>query len=78
MTRELSRYSRLGAVALPVDALDGATGVVDLRGIRGFHAVEGDRVGTFAMLVSGNMRLTFRFERGATGNVLDVDFEDYH
>jgi plasmid maintenance system killer protein len=30
------------------------------------------------MGVSGNWRLTFRFERGTTGDVLDVDFEDYH
>jgi plasmid maintenance system killer protein len=30
------------------------------------------------MAVSGNWRLTFRFEHGTTGDVLDVDFEDYH
>lgn len=63
---------------LMLDALNAATGVVDLRGVRGFHALQGDRAGTFAMSVSGNRRLTFRFERGTTGDVLDVDFEDYH
>jgi plasmid maintenance system killer protein len=30
------------------------------------------------MSVSGNWRLTFRFEHGDRGEVLDVDFEDYH
>ena len=30
------------------------------------------------MSVSGNRRLTFRFEHGDEGDVLDVDFEDYH
>jgi proteic killer suppression protein len=65
-------------MSLMLDALDGATGVVDLRVVRGFHALKGDRAGTFAMSVSGNTRLTFRFEHGTTGDVLDVDFEDYH
>jgi proteic killer suppression protein len=61
-----------------LDAMDGATGVRDLRGARGFHALVGDRVGTFSMSVSGNWRLTFRFEHGEVGDILDVDFEDYH
>jgi proteic killer suppression protein len=52
--------------------------VGDLVGARGFHALQGPRAGTFAMAVSGNWRLTFRFEHGDTGDVLDVDFEDYH
>ena len=30
------------------------------------------------MSISGNGRLTFRFGRGHEGDVLDVDFEDYH
>jgi proteic killer suppression protein len=63
---------------LMLDAIDGATGVTDLRGVRGFHELHGARAGTFAMSVSGNRRLTFRFEHGTTGDVLDVDFEDYH
>jgi len=65
-------------MSLMLDAIDGATGPNDLRGARGFHALHGDRSGTFAMSVSGNRRLTFRFEHGDTGDVLDVDFEDYH
>jgi proteic killer suppression protein len=77
------RSGRIGSefhqrMRLMLDALDGATGVADLRGARGFHELHGPRDGTFAMSVSGNRRLTFRFERGTTGDVLDVDFEDYH
>jgi proteic killer suppression protein len=65
-------------MTLILDALNGATRVQDLRNARGFHALTGDRSGTFAMSVSGNWRLTFRFEQGDQGDILDVDFEDYH
>jgi toxin HigB-1 len=65
-------------MSLILDAINGATGVKDLVGARGFHALQGSRAGTYAMNVSGNWRLTFRFEHGTTGDVLDVDFEDYH
>ncbi len=61
-----------------MDAIHGATFADDLRGARGFHVLSGDRSGTFAMSVSGNWRLTFRAEHGDTGDVHDVDFEDYH
>jgi proteic killer suppression protein len=65
-------------MSLILDAIDAATAVGDLVGARGFHAPHGPRAGTFAMSVSGNWRLTFRFENGDKGDVLDVDFEDYH
>ncbi len=65
-------------MSLMLDAIDGATCVDDLRGARGFHALVGNRSGSFAMSVSGNWRLTFRFEHGDEGDALDVDFEDYH
>jgi toxin HigB-1 len=65
-------------MSLILDAMDGATRVSDLRGARGFHALVGDRLGSFAISVSGNWRLTFRFEDGDEGDILDVDFEDYH
>ena len=64
--------------SLILDAIDGATTVGDLAGARGFHALQGPRAATFAMAVSGNWRLTFRFEHGDKGNVLDVDLEDHH
>ena len=39
------------------------------------HALTGDRKGTWAVKVSGNWRVTFRFDNE---NVTDVDYEDYH
>ena len=77
------RSRRIGSqfrrrLSLLLDAIGGATGVQDLAGAHGFHALTGARAGTYAMSVSGNWRLTFRFEHGTTGDVLDVDFEDYH
>ena len=55
--------------------LDAATAPKDLRGAAGFHPLKGDRAGTYAMTVTRNFRLTFRFENQ---DVTDVDFEDYH
>jgi proteic killer suppression protein len=77
------RSRRIGAeyrkrLVLVLDALDAATCVEDLRNARGFHALSGDRLGSFAMSVSGNWRITFRFEQDDKGDILDVDFEDYH
>jgi len=65
-------------MSLILDALAGATDVKDIAGARGFHALRGARAGTYAMWLSGNWRLTFRFEHGNKGDILDVDFEDYH
>jgi len=65
-------------MVLILDAMNAATRVSDLRGARGFHALSGDRSGTFAVSVSGNWRLTFRFEKGDEGDIFEVDFEDYH
>jgi proteic killer suppression protein len=52
--------------------------VQDLAGAHGFHALTGPRAEIYALSVSGNWRLTFRFEHGTTGDVLGVNFEDYH
>ena len=41
----------------------------------GLHELKGDRTGYYAIKVSGNYRLTFRFENGG---VYDLDYEDYH
>ena len=40
------------------------------------HQLKGDRKGTFAAKVSGNWRLTFRFD--SDGHAVDVNLEDYH
>ncbi|WP_372719042.1 type II toxin-antitoxin system RelE/ParE family toxin [Immundisolibacter sp.] len=40
-----------------------------------FHELKGSRSGTYAANVSGNWRLTFRFEGD---HATHVDLEDYH
>jgi proteic killer suppression protein len=57
-------------------ALDTAT-VIDDMDIPGYrlHPLKGKRSGFWAINVSGNWRLTFRFE---SGHVYDLDYEDYH
>ena len=39
------------------------------------HPLKGDLQGAFAVSVSGNWRVTFRFDEG---DVVDVDYVDYH
>jgi toxin HigB-1 len=41
----------------------------------GFHALKGDRKGEYALTVTANYRLTFRF---GNSDVLDLNLEDYH
>ncbi len=41
----------------------------------GLHQLQGDLHGHWAVRVSGNWRLVFRFEEG---DVSDVDYVDYH
>jgi proteic killer suppression protein len=41
----------------------------------GFHTLKGDRKGEYALTVTANYRLTFRFNNG---DVLDLNLEDYH
>jgi toxin HigB-1 len=57
-----------------LDLLDAATSKKDLN-ISGFHELKGDRKGTYSWTVTGNYRLTFKFE---DGEALEVDLEDYH
>ncbi len=47
---------------------------MDLPGLR-LHPLKGDRGGTWSVKVSGNWRVTFRFENA---DVTNVDCEDYH
>ena len=47
---------------------------MDLPGFR-LHALKGDLKGHYAVSVSGNWRVTFRFE---DGHAVDVDYLDYH
>ncbi|MDR2364647.1 MAG: type II toxin-antitoxin system RelE/ParE family toxin [Zoogloeaceae bacterium] len=47
---------------------------LDFPGYR-VHPLKGDRQGDYAVSVSGNWRLTFRFDGE---DATDVDLEDYH
>lgn len=47
---------------------------MDLPGLK-LHELTGQRKGTWSVLVSGNWRITFRFD-GKDAEV--VDYEDYH
>jgi proteic killer suppression protein len=49
-------------------------GDIDAHGFN-LHRLKGDRNNEWAISVSGNWRITFRF---AKGEVLDVNLEDYH
>ena len=57
-------------------ALDRSRGPEDMN-LPGFrlHALKGPLKGHYAVTVSGNWRVTFRFEDGAP---VDVDYVDYH
>ena len=39
------------------------------------HELKGERRGTWAVWVTGNYRITFKFKDGAA---VSVDYEDYH
>jgi toxin HigB-1 len=47
---------------------------VNLPGL-GFHPLKGERKGEFALTVTRNYRITFKFQ---AGDVFDVNLEDYH
>ena len=47
---------------------------MDLPGFR-LHPLKGRLKGHYGVLVSGNWRVTFRFDKN---NVIDVNYEDYH
>jgi proteic killer suppression protein len=41
------------------------------------HQLTGDRKGTWSLTVTRNRRITFRIDQ-AEGEILDLDYEDYH
>ena len=65
--------SRLGR---RLDVLEAAQELNDIDA-HGFnlHRLKGDRQGEWAISVSGNWRITFRFVKG---EALDINLEDYH
>ena len=59
-----------------LDLLDAAEKVEDMRFPgSGLHPLKGDRRGRWAVKVSGNWRVTFRFTEG---DAFGVNYEDYH
>lgn len=61
---------------LRLDALNAAEHVGEMN-IPGWdlHELKGQRKGAWSVKVTGNYRLTFRFQGG---NAYDVNLEDYH
>ena len=59
-----------------LDRLDAAVKPEDMN-LPGydFHRLRGERKGTYAVSVSGNWRITFRFK---DRDAVDVNLEDYH
>lgn len=80
---ETGRSSKLGqrykqrAIDL-LDLLHASTCARDLAGVSDFHALSGGYKGFYSLHVNGNWTIVFRFEDGDRGDVLDVDFVDYH
>lgn len=65
--------TRLGRILTSLNASTGPAGM-NLPGYR-LHRLRGDREGQWAVSVSGNWRVVFRFEGE---DVTDVDLTDYH
>ena len=59
-----------------LDRLDASVAAadMDIPGFR-FHPLKGARAGEFAVSVSGNWRITYRFDGE---DAIDVNLEDYH
>ena len=67
---------QLDRITLALADLDAAGKLsdLDLPGYR-LHPLRGDRRGLWSISITGNWRITFRFE---AGDVYDVDLVDYH
>jgi proteic killer suppression protein len=71
-----ARYRR--RVRPILTALHAATCTADLAGSKDFHELSGPRKGTYSMHVNGNWCITFKFDEGTKGDIINVNFEDYH
>ena len=61
---------------LRLDVIDAAQEIEDIN-LPGFrlHELKGNRAATWSIGISGNWRITFKFNNG---NAYDVNLEDYH
>ena len=65
--------AKLARILTALDRSSGPEGM-DLPGFR-LHRLKGSMKGHYAVSVSGNWRVTFRFE---SGHAVEVDYLDYH
>lgn len=67
---------RAARIERMLDRLEASTKPEDMNlpGYR-WHPLKGNRKGTYSVAVSGNWRITFRFDGE---DAVDVDLEDYH
>ena len=68
-----NHVAKLSRILTALDRSKGPEGM-DLPGFR-LHPLKGRMKGHHAVSVSGNWRVTFRFENG---HAVDVDYLDYH
>ena len=68
--RHVDRLRKILALLATAESLED----MSLPGLN-LHELKGARKGTWSVWVSGNWRVTFRFERN---DATDVDYEDYH
>ncbi|NDJ19821.1 type II toxin-antitoxin system RelE/ParE family toxin [Myxacorys almedinensis] len=63
-------------IRIRLEVIDSAVIIGDVR-IPGYdlHELKGDRQGTWSLKVSGNWRITFKFQNG---DAYDIELEDYH
>jgi toxin HigB-1 len=63
-------------IRIRLEVIDAASIIDDIR-LPGYdlHELKGDRKETWSIKISGNWRITFRFENGEAD---DVELEDYH
>ena len=68
-----NHIAKLRRILTALDRSNGPEGM-DLPGFR-LHSLKGRMKGHYAVSVSGNWRVTFRFE---DGQAVDADYLDYH
>ncbi|WP_027179284.1 type II toxin-antitoxin system RelE/ParE family toxin [Maridesulfovibrio bastinii] len=65
--------SKLGRI---LDRLDSALDIQDMNAPGfGLHPLKGNLINHYSIKISGNWRLTFKFENG---NAYVVNYQDYH
>ena len=68
--QHVNRLRKIIALLETADSIED----MDLPGLN-LHELKGQRKGTYAVKVSGNWRVTFKF---IDGDIFNVDYEDYH